>query len=470
MSRPRKNSEPLIVDVGGVEITANLRRQRGRAGNWHVRWKVHGVSHERSTGTPIFEDAKRIARKIIRGEQATEIHRRHEGMTAAEFEAIQFKHFELADSVAAGKKSRASFSGVWRSFVKTFPAKTIQEVTERVALEYVEMLRKSDRNRNHDYKKSRSAKPMSVATIHRHIRTLAGAWNRVRNGHSKLMAGIAATKRVAENPWEAVQNNLPKPQRKGDPVQFRVDNGDLVEFLEAFRQRPIAELFIIASLWCTGRIEEMTSMEWSWFKGDYIVIPHAIAKRGKGKVVRIPAVIRQRLEAFRVEGNPYVFAGFSDEMERVLKSCHAVKPFSPSRMQWRIQKLIKQAAALIGRPEITHHALRRTGHELTNEGELRDTKKASAAKLQTTVGNMERNYLARVGKKDRLLADGLYENMTVALQDYPALAGRLGCDPVEITVEREMDALMRRLTPIQRRRFQRRLAEGGDAGEGQQAG
>ena len=104
---------------------------------------------------------------------------------------------------------------------------------------------------------------------------------------------------------------------------------------------------------------------------------------------------------------------------------------------------------------------------MTNEGELRDKKKASAAKLQTTVGNMERNYLTRIGKKERLLADGLYENMTVALQDYPALADRLGCDPVEITVEREMDALMKRLTPIQRRRFQKRLGEGGDEAEGQ---
>ncbi|MFN9369842.1 MAG: hypothetical protein ACK6CT_13935 [Planctomycetia bacterium] len=98
---------------------------------------------------------------------------------------------------------------------------------------------------------------------------------------------------------------------------------------------------------------------------------------------------------------------------------------------------------------------------------MRDKRKAAAAKLQTTVGNMERNYLARIRRKDRLLADGLYENMTVALQDYPALAERLGCDPVEITVEREMDALMKRLTPIQRRRFQKRLDDGADQSEGQ---
>ena len=57
--------------------------------------------------------------------------------------------------------------------------------------------------------------------------------------------------------------------------------------------------------------------------------------------------------------------------------------------------------------------------------------------------------------------------MTVALQDYPALAGRLGCEPVESAVEREMEEMMKRLTPIQRRRLQKRLGEGGDEGEGQ---
>ena len=84
-----------------------------------------------------------------------------------------------------------------------------------------------------------------------------------------------------------------------------------------------------------------------------------------------------------------------------------------------------------------------------------------------SVGNMTRNYLASAGKKDRLLADGLYENMTVALQDHPALAGRLGCEPVESAVEREMEEMMKRLTPIQRRRLQKRLTEGGDEAEGQ---
>ena len=89
MSRPRKNSHLMVVEVEGVEITANLRRQRGKAGNWEVRWKLHGVPNERSTGTPVFEEAKRAARRIIRGEEVVDTCRRTEGMTIAEFEQVQ---------------------------------------------------------------------------------------------------------------------------------------------------------------------------------------------------------------------------------------------------------------------------------------------------------------------------------------------------------------------------------------------
>jgi len=106
---------------------------------------------------------------------------------------------------------------------------------------------------------------------------------------------------------------------------------------------------MITSLWAAGRIEEMSLLEWSWFVGDYIVIPHTIAKKGNGKVVRIPTVIRERLESFRVERKPFAFAGCADEVERSLKTCHAVKSFSPQRMLWRMQKLIKQGALAIGR-------------------------------------------------------------------------------------------------------------------------
>jgi len=466
MSRPCTKSIKITVDVDGVDVPANLRRQRGRAGNWEVRWKMHGVPDERSTGTPVFEEAKRKARQIIRGEVVVDGGRRSGGMTVAEFEAIQKQHFALTDRESAGEKTWSSFLGVWRSFLRACPIKTVQEVTEAAALDYVTVLGSSNKNRNHNYKKSTSSKTMSLGNVHKHIRTLAGAWNRIRMGHPKVKAGIPAAKRVTENPWEAVGNNLKKlPNRKKVVVQFDKEGEDLLKFLDTFKGRPIAELFVIVSLWCSGRFEEMTFLKWSWFIEECIVIPPEIAKRGYSRAYKIPDQIYERLAQFKVAGSDCVFAGFADEVERMLNSRRTVMPFSPKRMQWRMHRLIKRGAKEIGRPEITHHALRRTAMEWTNEGELLEKRKASAAKLQTTVGNMVKNYLGSLGPKEKLAAEGMYSSMTLALQDHSVLATRLGCDPVEITVEQEMDDWMKRLTPIQRRRFQKRLADGDAEGE-----
>ena len=71
MTRRRINAVPLVVDVDGVEIIASLRPLKDKTGNWEVRWRMHGVPHERSTGTTSLEAAKRIGRQIIRGEEPT---------------------------------------------------------------------------------------------------------------------------------------------------------------------------------------------------------------------------------------------------------------------------------------------------------------------------------------------------------------------------------------------------------------
>lgn len=465
MTRRRVHAIPLVVDVGDLEIKASLRRQRGKAGNFHVRWRQFGRHEEKSTGTNSLDEAKRVARKIIRGETVP-VASSGSGMTIQEFEAIQDGHFRLKARSEAGEKSATVFRGVWRSFLRLYPVRTIQEVTDAIAAGYLNTLLRARKSQNRTYK-AKVKKPMSVETVRKHVRTLASAWNRVRKGHKAKKGGIPEGKLVDRNPWEEIRNNIPEPQEKGDPVQFDLDAGDLGRFLDEFANRPIAELFLIASLWCAGRIQEMSRMEWSWWHGDYLDIPDSVAKRGRGKVVRVPPQIKERLERARVTGSRYVFAGFSDEVERNLVSAHEVLPFTPNRMVERMEKYIARAAEAIGRPEITHHALRRTAMELSDEGELRAKEKSSAEKLQTTVGNKSRNYIKRKGKKAFARADGLYENLTVSLQDYPELAERLGCEPVEVRTESEVEALVRQLSPIQRKRLQKRLSEGDAASEGQ---
>ena len=468
MSRPRKHSEPLLVDVHGVEVPATLRRQRGKAGNWEVRWKMHGFPNERSTGTPVFEEAKRIARKILRGEEVIEARRRSEGMTIADFERVQKEYHAGNARPEAGESTLKELEGIWQSFLRVCPVKTVQEVTEQVAVQYLRRLKTMTNTENRRCKK-KSTKPLAIKTIQKHIRTLAAAWNLVREGHPERVGGLHQHQMVQSNPWEAIRKNVPKDPKDledRDPVQFELEDNDLGRFLDQFKDYPVGELFIITSLWCWGRIDEMAKMEHGWIQGDYVVIPNSRAKRGRGKVARLPPEIRERLEAVRDPDSNYVFARWVEDVRRHAKRPTRVLPFTPDRMVEQMEGLIPNFANAIGRPEITHHSLRRTAMELGEEAELRMAEKTSAEKLQTTVGNKRRNYTKGLGKKAFTFADGLYANLTTALNDYPALATRLGCEPLAMLAEREAEALLGRLTPIQRQRLAKRLLGGEADGEG----
>jgi hypothetical protein len=103
--------------------------------------------------------------------------------------------------------------------------------------------------------------------------------------------------------------------------------------------------------------------------------------------------------------------------------------------------------------------------ELGEEAELRLAETTSAELLQTTVGNKRNNYTKRLGKKARTFADGLYSNLTTALHDYPALATRLGCEPLAMLAERAAEKHMQMLTPLQRQRLLKRFMEGDAEGE-----
>ena len=353
--------------------------------------------------------------------------------------------------------------------MRVCPIKNIHDVTEQVALKYLRRLEKMGRTDNRQCKK-KSSKKLSVKTIQKHIRTLAGAWNLVRDGHSQRVGGLHPHQLVQSNPWEGIRNNVPKDPKEmeeEDPVQFELVDNDLGRFLDQFNARPVGELFIITSLWCWGRIREMTRMEWSWIQGEYVVIPKSKAKGGRGKVVRLPPLILERLKVIQDPDSPYVFAHWVKDVTANADRPTRVQPFDPDRMLGQLEKLIPAFADAIGRPEIRHHALRRTAMELGELAELRHAEKTSAEKLQTTVGNKRRNYTKKLGRKAYTLADGIYRNLTTALHDFPALAKRLGCEPLETLDERDLEAQAMRLTPIQRQRLAKKILEGDAAGEDQ---
>jgi hypothetical protein len=463
MSRPRRDATELIVDIDGIQIPAILRKPGQGRRHYHVRWKLHGVWRSATTGRDLQREAEVVARQIVRGEKPEMPPSLSEGMTVKEFERIQQDHFKLGGRDRAASKTQQSFDGIWRSLRSVVAFRTIQEVTATNALHYVRTLQQTSKARNHKHRK-KVAEPMSSDTIRKHVRTLKAAWNRVKRDHPEAVSGIPNERMVTVNPWEQIRNQVPKAKPKGDPVQFDLDNGELDKFLDQFVSRPVAELFLITSLWFGGRIEEMSHLSWSWCDRGYFTIPDPIAKKGLGKVVRLPAALMNRLAGIRVPGEDYVFARFPQEVHQV--SGRRTLPFSPERLMWRIGKLVKEAATAIGRPEgLTHHALRRTAMELSDEGELMEKEKESARKLQTTVGNKRKNYLKRGGKKRRILADGLFENMTVSLQEYPSLAARLGSDIIAAGAGTDLKSLASQLTPLEKEQL-RKLLDGDSEGTG----
>jgi integrase len=464
MTRLPKDCIPLSVDIDGIEIPAHLRPPKDGRANYHVRWLLHGTWRSRSTGRIVESEAKVVGRQIVRGEPIEPLPTLSEGMTIKEFEQVQKEHFQLGSRAEAASKSQKSFDGIWRSLRSVVMFRTIQEFTATHALQYVGTLKRTSKARNHKHRK-KVAEPMSPDTIRKHVRTLAAAWNRVRRDHPECFGGIRQQRLVTANPWEQIRKQVPLPRPKGDPVQFDLDSGELNRFLDCFADRPIAELFLVTSFWAAGRIEEMAHLRWSWINGDYIFVPEWITKGGRAKVVRIPKTVRTRLERIRVPGEDFVFIRFPQEVKDV--SGRDTLAYTPDRLIGRMVRLVKDAAVAIGKPHgLSHHALRRTVMELSDEGELMDKEKESARKLQTTPLNKRINYTKRGGKKRVILANGLFENITVALQDYPSLVARLGCDIISAGTGDNLRAMKEGLTPLEKQQLRKLLDEDDSEGAG----
>lgn len=456
MSRKRIESIELEVDVDGIEVPAALRPPTNGRASYIVRWKMHGKWNSASTGTDVLHEAKRIGREIVRGlrDPKTKV----AGiLTVEHFVEVQRKHYAAKAFARKAEKCWQKFQSVWGSFLRRFPIKAVQEVDAQMALDYISKLGTARRDVNCKYK-TETEKVISRNTVLSHVSVLRAAWNRVRIGNRKAKAGIPHGNMVKNNPWEEISNNLPEPTKK-PVVQFNPEDGQFEKLLDEFADREIAQLFLIISLWGAGRIEEVSMIQWDWVDDEgYIEIPDEIAKKGHGRVFRIPPSILARLQAVRVRSNAFVFAGFPAELRKHYRKKqsterHADKlmDFSPKRLRWRMQKHIRQATLLMGLAGFSHHAIRRTSMELSDEGELTDAENRSAEKLGTTPENKRANYLQRkITRTHYKKAAGLYQNLTAVLREFPKLAERVGVEAVDPKLTQETDALLAGLSPEQR--------------------
>ncbi len=415
MSRPRTNSVPLLIEIDGFLVPAQLRPPGGGRGCWHVRWKDGGRWLTRATGKSLRYEAEQVARDIVRGRPVDT--RQHTVLSFERFEDVQKKHYALTANQNKASKSLTKCLGVWedlkRFLATTYPGRTltIQDINDDVALEYLEWLKKKE------------AAPHGIKSK---VATLRAAWNRVRRGHSRSKKTIGDSEKVAGNPWESITSELPQLP-KIDPIQLDLANGDLKSLLDAFGGRPVAQLFLKASMWAAGRLEEMSLARWDWVdEQGYIDIPDDVAKWGKGRVVRLPPSLLKQLKAHCVSGSPYVFAGFVEEY-RSLARRHAkrLKEYNPGTYHLICKHIVK-AAESAGLDGVSHHALRRTAMELSDQGEEMKATDESSKNLGTTTKNKQGFYVRKShGRTFYLRADGLYEGLSRALLQFPAAADLL---------------------------------------------
>lgn len=414
MSKPRSRSYiPLSVDIDGITIPAYLIEPGDGRAAYYVRWLLGGQWQKRSTKQTILHEARRVGADIVRGKLP------QDSMPAStlsfdRFVQVQEKHYAQKAKQRKASKTLKKFRTVWADFLK-FNAEVlrgrvhcIQQVTDQVALDYLAHLIKNK---------------AAAHGIHSKFGALRAAWNRVCRGNPKAKRTIHDSEKVTGNPWEAIWGELPDLPET-DPVQLDLGNGDLQKLLKAFDGRPVAQLFLVVSMWCAGRLEEMSLAEWDWVNDEgYIDIPDDVAKWGKGRVLRVPLAVMGQLKAYRVKGSKYLFAGFVEEYRRLSKR-HGkrIRDYSSGTYDL-ICKHIVRAAKKVGLKGVSHHAIRRTTMELSDQGEEIKATDESSKNLGTTTKNKEGFYVRKShGRTFYLRADRLYAGLSLALLHYPAVA------------------------------------------------
>lgn len=404
--------------MDGFRVPAQLRPPGGGRGCWHVRWKHGGRWVTRATGKAIRYEAEQVARAIVRGRPVEPP--QNIVLSFQRFEEVQKKHYAQSADQDSAEDSLRKFKTVWQDFKRFLAQKchdrvlAVQHVDEQIALEYLGWLK---------------AKEAKAYGIHSKIGTLRAAWNRVRLDHANSKKTISDFEKVRTNPWESISGELPELPRI-DPTQLDLANGDLKRLLDAFNGRPVAQLFIKASLWAAGRLGEMTLVQWDWIdENGYIDIPDDVAKWGKGRVVRLPPSLLEQLKAHRVSGSAYVFAGFIEEYRKYAKrNRNRCRDYNPGTYDLIGKHIVKAAkkADLVG---VSHHALRRTAMELSDQGEEINAIDESSRNLGTTTKNKQGFYVRKShGRTFYLRADRLYAGLSRALIHFPAAADLMGVE------------------------------------------
>lgn len=116
MSKRGRQSKTIEVWVDGFKVTAALRPPfMGRRKAWHVRWRMGGKYHSRSTHCVDEAKARAAAEDIVRGKSV--VAEAPGQLCPDQFVEIQKMHFDQRSNKEAVMLTTKKFDGVWKDFL-----------------------------------------------------------------------------------------------------------------------------------------------------------------------------------------------------------------------------------------------------------------------------------------------------------------------------------------------------------------
>ena len=422
--KPRQEKQLRTFVVNEIPINVTLFPPTGKRKSWFVYWP--GLKTSRSSGTPNFDDAVRVAERMIRnGGKRNDLG--STSMSDEEFREIQKAHFGRVSDPAAKARAVKSLTVFLEAFEAFKSICNLEHIAAATADDCAAFQRKAlEKPKNwrmqHPKSKKIGVATISPSTVDKWSRSLQAAFERANmNSGKKCVRGVVAKEMLlTTNPW----HHFTWISKRSKDIRHLSDE-ELLSMLDYFSsswpQVPIVSIAVKICFWTWNRLSELTNIRWDHlrsFDGDYHF--EIIGKWGVEKWARIPTKLFNELETMRVQGNPFIFAAYNEQLR-----CHHLtkgKPndaklvgtdFNPVALGEWLQVKIADWAKDCGWEHAHPHVIRKTSLQRARVGEDINRKLAEDARLGA--GVMLASYVVEGDNEHRQRSDRMYWRLTKAL-------------------------------------------------------
>jgi integrase len=433
--KPKAQKLERTFVVNGKNICVTFFPPKGRRRSWYVYW--NGLPNQVSTKASTFEGAVQVIHKHLIGETAPQ---ELSLMSDVEFDAIQLRHFERIQAKPETVQSCFEALAAFRKITGVTPisAATAEDCSRfqdsAVHLPRNWRVPKSNASRN-KHLAEESPSLLSRQTIKKWVRALAACFNRAnsRAGKKCVRNVVPPEKLLLKNPWDEVAGIVDK-----NPVAKRqLTPDELLSVLDYFEKSfpliPVAAAAIKVFIWSYARRREVSGLTWDRLRLiDGEIHFDVVGKWGVQKWFRIPCNLFQELETNRLQGSPFVFGSYVNQLVRH----HATMPnsrslsiirdeFTPENFgEWLYQRMVDWSKSQPG-GAASIHDFRKTSLQFAVNGEIINRQVAADARVN--VGVMTTHYTSELAAQLREKSNRSFERIARSLPESVLL--RFGYTP-----------------------------------------